>query len=327
MPLGQTVRIAGINILVVSVLLAALEVFVRLAYPEIRPLGTDSRLLADSAFANIPGPRPGAAGRANGVLFRVDSLGFWAYGQRSDSARTSWLLLGDSATMGIGVLPDLTFAGIMADQLQSMRILNPSVIGYASDDYLKVLSVILTSSKYQDLQIRRVTVIWCLNDIYGGVEAAADPDFAVRPFFGPLLTFVQRNVFSYQWLKAVLFDRPYRYFEHDSRLYTDENVGVAASHLKGIADLCSRHSLECDVVMLPYEYQLRSGADENAFAPQTALTQRLERISVPVLDPSRYLAEMSQSPSELFLFGDGIHFSEEGHRLLADYLIAMQRRN
>jgi hypothetical protein len=229
--------------------------------------------------------------------------------------------------MGIGVSPDRTFAGIIAARLRDVRILNPSVVGYASDDYLKVLSVILTSSKYQNLQIRRVTVVWCLNDIYGGIKGVVDPDQAVRRFVGPLLTFVQRNVYLYQWLKSVLFDRPYRYFEHDSRLYTAENVEAAASHLKAIADLCSQHSLQCDVVLLPYEYQLRSNGDEDAFLPQDILTRRLRSISVSVLDPGAYFKQLSPSPSDLFLFGDGIHLSEMGHLLLANYLFEHQTKN
>jgi hypothetical protein len=104
-------------------------------------------------------------------------------------------------------------------------------------------------------------------------------------------------------------------------------VEAAASHLKAIADLCSQHSLRCDVVLLPYEYQLRSNGDEDAFLPQDILTRRLRSISVSVLDPGAYFKQLSPSPSELFLFGDGIHLSEKGHLLLANYLFEHQTKN
>lgn len=42
--------------------------------------------------------------------------------------------------------------------------------------------------------------------------------------------------------------------------------------------------------------------------------------ALSVYDPSAYLLNRRTEASNLFLYGDGIHLSEEGHRLMADYV-------
>ena len=310
-------RIIGINILLVAILCLGIEGCVRMVHSEIQPLGLDSNLFVDNAFANVPGPRPGSQGRANGALFAANRRGFWAYRVPVDSTRPSWLMLGDSVTMGIGVPPDSTFAGILAGRLD-VNVLNPSVVGYASDDYVTVLKALL-SRGYAELNIQRVTVFWCLNDIHGVLHSGTDPDQPVRRVMGPILAFIHRNVFTYQWLKAVLFDRPKRYFEHDSRLYSEENLRKVIAQARQIEELCTGSVIQCELVVLPYQYQLRTVDDEQRLLPQRLLSKRVGDF-MTVFDPRQYLLERSNTPSDLYLYGDGIHFSAKGHRLIADYL-------
>lgn len=314
------VRLIAINVAVTLGLLVAIEGGVRLFYPEITPLGTDRELFADSLFADAPGPRPGAAGTSNGATFRVDPYGFWAYSAGADTTRRAWLFLGDSVTMGIGVEPDATFAGRVAAHVDSLRILNPSLIGFSSRDYLKVLRTV-TDPSYRPFDVRRVTVLWCLNDVYAAAPGLDDPDAGLRRAGGRLLTFVRRHVRTYQWLKAWLFDRPRVYFEHDRRLYAGAPFEAAVDDLRQMQALAEARGFRLDVVLLPYEYQLRAGVSGAVMEPQRRLLAALDTTAIRVHDPSAYLQAHASDPSDLYLFGDGIHFSTYGHARMAEYLL------
>ncbi len=289
----------------------------RVTNPAIGPLGTSRHLMTDSLFGDIPGPNPEASGQSNGAVFQVDLRGFWQYTGGVRTNRPGWLLIGDSVTMGIGVPPDSTFAGILSRRFAAeYELLNPSLIGYSSRHYLALVRHFLTAGHSGVPEIRRITIFWCLNDAYYGRQIDG-PNGNVRRVAEPLLRLARRNVYTYQWVKATFFDRPKRYFEHDARLYDGETLDHAVSDLSEISALCNVRDLACDVVLLPYEYQLREGD----VLPQTTLSDRLADLSLRVHDPFTWISTKIDDASELFLYGDGIHFSEEGHRLISDYVL------
>lgn len=219
--------------------------------------------------------------------------------------------------MGIGVAPDSTFAGRLARARDTLNVLNPSLIGYSSRDYVNILQSLLAepSDAYQTL--KRVTVFWCLNDVYAG---ASEPGQNVRHLGGSLLTFVRQHVRSYHWLKALLFDRPKTYYEYDERLYTEApaNLDAAIEDLRTLRMLTAERGITFDVLVLPYAYQLRT---TDYTAPQTVLTKRLRADSIQVYDPLGHLHDLSVDPEDLYLYGDGIHFSARGHKAVASFVL------
>lgn len=310
-------RVVAVNAVVFVVLAGFIEGCVRLTHPSIGPLGTDSVLVADGRFGSSPGPRPGATGYSNGARFQATPDGFWHYSANGDTAGASWLLLGDSVTMGIGVTPDSTFAGRLASYVKNVRVLNPSLIGFSSDDYVEVLASVASSTP----DLSRVTIFWCLNDVYSRGAVVEDPGQNVRRTLGPILQFVYEHVYTYQWLKAVLFDRPQAYYRHDAQLYRDpELLEGAIFNLLAIEDQCREKQIRCEIVLIPYEYQLRPNAEEDRFKPQDVLGNRLDGSRLTVHDPSESLRQAAGDPSDLFLYGDGIHLSSKGHSVLADYV-------
>lgn len=290
---------------------------VRATNPEITPLGTSKGLMSDSLFGHIPGPTPGSSGLSNGARFHVDSRGFWQYARGVGGEKPGWLLIGDSVTMGIGVRPDSTFAGILARSLSAeLELLNPSLIGYASHHYRALVRHFLQSGHRGVPEIHRITIFWSLNDAYHSGQID-DPKGKFKKIAEPLLRFMRRYMYTYQWVKASFVDRPKRYYEHDTRLYSGESLDRAISDLSEIAALCDLHDILCDVVLLPYEYQLR----EPDVRPQRTLEARMADLSLRVHDPFRWILSRTDDPSSLFLYGDGIHFSDVGHRLIAEYVL------
>lgn len=311
-------RLLAANLLAVAVLLLLFEGIIRWTHPEIGPLGTDRQLVQDSAYGSVAGLRPGASGRSNGVLFQIDSAGYIRYSRTAASPSASWLLLGDSVTMGLGVAPDSTFAGRLSAE-SSLRLLNASLIGYDAADYHALLAQHLAAPDPARPPLTRVTVFWCLNDIYPEMGRRVAPGHSLRRLAGPVMGVVRRHLRSYQWLKKQVADRPHAYFEHDRAPYQSAALDSAVARLAGMRDLAAAHAVRFDVVLLPYEYQLREPSAAT-LQPQRALSQALSKRGIYVLDVARHLAAGYDAPADLYAYGDGIHFSTTGHRAVADVL-------
>ena len=171
------------------------------------------------------------------------------------------------------------------------------------------------------VDLSRILVLWCLNDIYSSAGPLPDPDQTVRDMGGSFLSLARRHLHVYQFLKATLFDRPRRYWEYDSRLYREELlVSHSAGDIAAIAALGSERRIEVTVVLLPYEYQLRQGRGDDIWLPQERMSARLRATGIIPLDPSPYLLDRVKDPAELFLYGDGDPLLVEGHELISRFL-------
>jgi lysophospholipase L1-like esterase len=316
----RTLRLLAINLAVTVALLALVEGCVRLTHPEIGPIGTDRQLAVADRYGDVPGLRPNAVGQSNGALRAVDADGFWRYASASPASALlpGWLFLGDSVTMGLGVAPDSTFAGRMAAALDTAAVLNPSLIGYQAADYVALLDALLRERP----AIERVTVFWCLNDAYVPQPWTGTTGAAVRASEGALFDFLRRHVRTYQWAKATFADRPLAYYRHDRAFYASDSAFAAAdASLDALARRAATHGVRLDLVALPYEAQLRVDAPADAFEPQRRLREAAAEHGISFYDAAEALDGVAD-PATLYRYGDGIHFSERGHALLARYLLA-----
>ena len=81
-------------------------------------------------------------------------------------------------------------------------------------------------------------------------------------------------------------------------------------------DFCSERKIAFDIILLPYEYQLREGY----FTPQNLMTEVLQN-KMSVQEPFQNKRDKVSNFKAYFLYGDGIHFSTFGHRYIAKFLI------
>ncbi len=310
-----------VPVAIAAVMLVVLEGAVRLAFPEIGPLDTDRRLIRDNVFGTSAGIAPNATGVSHGALFTSDAYGFWKYESAADTSLPAWLLIGDSVTMGIGVDPDSTFAGILVASLDSVAVLNASLIGYSVADYARALNALLSEDPPHPYRIASVSVVWCLNDVYADLTAG-NPNQNLRQSLGRPLSWIRRHFYTYQWLKNAVTDRAADYYEFDRAFYENDAryVERSVALLVQMRQLAARRQVSFNVVLLPYRHQLTSG-DADVFLPQRLLAGALERVGVPVTDLSN-LEGSRVRPERLYRFGDGIHFSAAGHRRLAERLMA-----
>lgn len=309
------------NIVVVLSLFISLELIIRSTFPEIKPYATDKRILVDSMYYDSRGLKPLSAGYSNEVLVKVDRFGFRKCSIPIDKLKRSWLILGDSITMGIGVENDSTFACIIQNQVDSLNILNPSVIGYAAKDYMNVFKCFVIDKVY-NLDIRRIIIFWCLNDVYFTLSDIETPGGHLRYLLGDFLKFLRLNSRFYLFIKNLVFDRPKSYYNFDERFYSEDDPEFAKSIDKiiEISRLCSKQNIDFRVVVLPYEYQLRN-PNSLIRKPQKIISTRLMNEGITVLDPMEFFRDTSKESKEFFLYGDGMHLSNTGHRLLAEFII------
>ena len=317
-PRGRARRAVGVvaaNVVGVAVLLLVLEGAVRVARPDIQVAGSDQALFLDSAFVDgvgrTTGLRPGAVGQANGVAVRVDERGFHAYtgnGALRDGAGT-WLWLGDSVTFGVGVVQDSTVAGRIAAGQDTAAVLNPSVLGWGTADYRRRLEGALEDGLRPD----RVTLVWCLNDADPARPSAAGEVGGLESLTRKARARLNVHSRLYRWAKDAALDRPARYYEHDRRLYQDARLDSAWTDLEAVAAALEDAGVPLEVVVVPYEPQLRPGGDRG---PQEVLIPRLRALGVPVLDLFGPFLEAGD-PEGLYLWSDGIHLSSRGHAVAA----------
>ena len=316
----KVVAFLAYDIGVVLVLLVLLEMALRIFAPQIGPQGTDKILYQDDLYYGSYGLRPNAYGESNGALVRVDALGCRETSAPIDTSKLSWLYLGDSVTMGLGVTGDSTFAGRLQSRFRNVNLLNPSMIGYGVDDYVNLLRWFVVD-RGDSLKIDRVTVCWCLNDIYSEEDEVSAPGSGVRATFGSLISYIRPRLRTYMFLKTLFFDRPKSYYLYDSKFYSDSNeVNRAVSKVVMMFGECSRRNIPFEVLILPYEYELRSGVVLHD-TPQQILRRKLDSLGIGSMDPMSYMRKSGIKPNAMYLYGDGIHLSNLGHRLIANFMI------
>jgi lysophospholipase L1-like esterase len=84
------------------------------------------------------------------------------------------------------------------------------------------------------------------------------------------------------------------------------------------------HKLRLLIFIFPYEYQLRTGVQENLF-PQEMIAQATKDLGLNIIDLynpiKKYLLDNDIKSQDLFIFNDPCHFSSEGHKIIADIIL------
>ncbi|MGB3544631.1 SGNH/GDSL hydrolase family protein, partial [Rubrivirga sp.] len=277
----------------------------------------------DSAFVDdggrTTGLRPGAEGEANGETVRVDARGFHVYaGNAGLEDEAVWLWLGDSVTFGVGVAQDATVAGRIAARQDTALVLNPSVLGWGTADYRRRLQATLEDGP----RPARVTLVWCLNDADPSRPSAAGEVSALEDAKRKTVAWLNVNSRLYRLAKDAALDRPLRYYRYDRALYQDARLDSAWTDLEEIVAVLEDADVPLEVVVVPYEPQLRDGGDR---LPQEVVAPRLRALGVLVLDLYEPFLEAGDAGG-LYLWSDGIHLSKRGHGVAADAIARWRPR-
>ena len=83
-------------------------------------------------------------------------------------------------------------------------------------------------------------------------------------------------------------------------------------------DLLVKNKIDFQVVMLPYEYQLRE-REPGLLKPQELMAKALPA-RVKLIDLYPCLSGQEKNSTRLFLYADAMHFSKAGHKAVFDCL-------
>lgn len=108
------------------------------------------------------------------------------------------------------------------------------------------------------------------------------------------------------------------YLDHDRQYYEGEAFGPA---LAEVAALARNAGVPLDVVVIPYEAQLRPDAPAEALHPQERLAEAADSLGMRMLDATEALR--GHASDRWYLYGDGIHLSAEGHGRIERFLTEM----
>lgn len=258
-----------------------------------------------------------------------------------------FLIVGDSVSAGVGVEASKSYPAILERRLKGHRIINTSVPGYNLTDYLNVLR-----ATFPAITVEGIIVGLCLNDVAeasqlhilqaigesqehrGESAPRIEPSHEKYPnpivralrylndnyvHFNDVLKHYSR---SYLWIKSLATDTSRDYFTADASAYRDPHISeILRQQLDELHHLAQRHHVWLVLLIFPYEYQLRVQPDGTG-QPQQLITEVARQAGVSVYNLAEDLRTRIEKAGiqskALYLFNDPVHFSAEGHRMLAE---------
>lgn len=307
------------------------------AFSAVDLLGNSRNLFVADAYGASTGNAPNVEGSSFGQNVYTDAHGFRIPkgGVPGDADKgAALLILGDSVGFGPAVEEDETLAGILRKRFPEVRIYNSSVIGYSTGDYRNVVEAFVPAHP----EVRAVALVYCLNDVSVASaqnidrylkdqqQAAAPQNLTetLRSFtlLSDLNDYLRSRSKLYLFVRHRLLGTQLRDWKAALGLYGPEraaDVEKSARDIGALARALEARGIPLVVVLSPFEYQLREPGDPETQIPQQVLGELLAKEGVAYLDP-RPSFDPRVPSTDYFLGYDSMHFSSQGHRVIADVL-------
>ena len=242
--------------------------------------------------------------------------------------------------MGVGVDSNNTFSSRLFHKFNNINVMNESVTGYDFYDYLEILPKIINENYVG------IILSLCLNDFdktsqKNIVEKRDEsiendnrrryPNAIVRT-----LRFINDHYFNfnnylrchfrtYLWIKSLLTDSSKDIFLADLERYRnrDRLLEIIRDQFEQLIVIRKQYEKWLIVFILPYEYQFRSGSKEYLLPQEMIMTatKGLNLDIIDLFDPmNKIIIEHNFNSKRLYLFNDPCHFSNEGHRIVAEII-------
>ncbi|HEX8776436.1 MAG TPA: SGNH/GDSL hydrolase family protein [Pyrinomonadaceae bacterium] len=304
-----------------ALVILLLEAVTRILWPEINAQDTEQSLLRPKAFGDSYGWQPRATGTSFGKTVFIDEFGFRKLSV-PEHYTESWIILGDSVTFGVGVETEETFVQLLQNTLPRTKLWNTAVIGYNIRNYRDALYH-LTSDGQNVPNLRRVLLFLCLNDIdlNDRIEQARNKSALNYRYVLNALSFMRRHSKFYMLMKGALTDRSKFYFLNDYQLYQERGESLTRSMelLNEVNTFLRFRNIALTVVILPYEYQLRT-KEARYLVPQKLLAAYFKEMGISYHDAYGYFERSEGDEKENFLYADFGHLSKKGHRIVFNLL-------
>jgi len=294
--------------LIVFVVLLAIELVSRNILNNKYNRAFDSSIIQRNKYFDSDGLKPNASAVVWGKNFTTDKFGFRSTGKPFDKKKKTWLFIGDSVTQGVGVDDSSTYVSLIAESLDSMNVLNCSMIGWSVYDYRNVVESLLADST-NPLNISKITIAWCLNDLYGKAKASDLPAVGNKGFISVASFFLQKHYATYRLVKLYATQNSDHYFRYDEQFYKPGShlLDAALETTNFILKTCLEKDIEIQVLSFPYRSVLEKDNAEETISEMKFISLTSEIQSSAKSIPAK----------DLYLFSDEIHFSSLGHHIIA----------
>lgn len=323
---GKKILLVALAALVVIIPVAAGEIYCRY-FTRINFLDNSRGLFTPDRFGNSYGNTPDFAGISFGMPFRTDADGLRIDPNRpagSTQSEGAILVMGDSVVFGPALEANETIPGRLQDLIPGRRVLNAGVIGYDTTDYLNATRYYVGRFP----EIDTVALFICLNDvndqsaaeIRGKIGRWNEPAAGTQNPIRAVNDFLRSRSKLYLWFKNSVVDTQKAYFDYDAAFYRrgEDFVSAAMRPVAELSEFLKSRNVKLQVYILPYEYQLRPEAGSESRIPQRAILTALSKSGVEARDLTDVLATSGIAGKELFLYGDPMHLSAAGTRLVAN---------
>jgi len=308
---------ALLMIVAVFAFLGVAEIVVRILWgDEINLQYTSAGLNKEQFYsAKTDGWLPYAEGSSCGKPVKINSLGLRGPEINLNTDKKKILLLGDSVLFGLALNEEETISAQLRNKLDAC-IINTAVIGYATPHYVDVLHYWIRKTK-----LNRVVLFFCLNDIQNRVDPVYESNYSNITEF--ILTQLRSRSKLYMLMKNRISDRSKAYFSFSHQTYKagDPDFISGMNDLLTLKALCDAEAIQLDVIVLPFEYQLRHRGQKGIWSPQEMMAGFFQQNKIDYLNLDFPNFE-GNALKKLYLYADGIHFSALGHQLIADVAIA-----
>jgi hypothetical protein len=335
-------RIVAINILSLCALLILIEIGVRVARPDIVPLGIDNKYLLNKQIGDVYTFKPHLRGFMYGRPFVTDDRGFRidpGYIPKASNKSHTIIILGDSISFAPGVDELNAYPYYLQRTLSDTRIINASIPGYGFEEYIKLTDFFIRNAAFDG-----IIVGICLNDFTPFSQTFikknfSDPGMRNRLISNPFARFmlwVNTSCFDFnailrQYSKAyILFkniaiDATRVLFETEMQEYQDGKMPLRIEEgLQRVSQLARQNGKWVLFVVFPFEYQLRDSLHPERLKPQDMITASAGHYGLPVIDLVPYLRSAldtgHMTSDKLYLPYDPMHFSATGHRLIGNVI-------
>lgn len=327
--------LAVFSLVIVFAVLLAFEVLLRLT-GSVKPISNSRELFVAGAFGHSKGNTKNVEAMSFGEKVYTDKYGFRVPPNYKEDVSEQYagtiLVIGDSVAFGVGVKEQYTLAALLRKEMPAARVFNSAVIGYNSYDYENVIENFLPAHP----EITRVLLIYCLNDLNSSSAALIDGELNTRrqktnlfdsarhvDIIAGMNEFLRANSLLYVYLKGLLTDPQMRFYKADSLYYNADNNALFTNNIQPIVNIANtlnaRH-IPFTVIIAPYEVQLRNTA-VLPLEPQKKLSAFFSANGIDFIDPVPDFLAKAIPSKDFYLYGDPMHFSEMGHRVMFDALM------
>lgn len=278
--------------------------------------------------------------RQGDVSYTSNQLGFRDRNHALDADARRIVFLGDSVTFGLGAREEVLFPRLLEQDLnraaqggERFEVINLALFGYAPANQLAVLRRYGLPVKPEVVVLQTYMNDFRANASAGMGAAPVDQSLAARlrtiknvalnrsalyrrvrqlsQAFSFLVFHDLRRIYFAETLNAT---EP-RAVSDSFRAHTEDDAFEGFRKLEEIAGIAEQFGLGFLVVLTPNEVQLFTDEFD-------LINERVRRFCVardiPFHDP---LADMRMAEGKEYLFVDGLHFNERGHRWMASYLL------